>query len=140
MLEPLEIMGLMKDMRELIRLLFGGRHAKTGYFAGADFPHTVANVIDKETGKSILPPYIIKKVGGVPIGFIGVVTTETTKFVLPDGIKGLEFTDEVTAINAAAKNLKAEGVKAIVVLAHNSVSTKKMVPIHLGMSPSLPKR
>ena len=117
--------GFDEGYEELIRLLFGGRHAKTGYFAGADFPHTVANVIDKETGKSILPPYMIKKVGGVPIGFIGVVTTETTKFVLPDGIKGLEFTDEVTAINAAAKNLKAEGVKAIVVLAHNSVSTKK---------------
>ena len=117
--------GFDEGYEELTRLLFGGRHEKTGYFAGADFPHTVANVIDKETGKSILPPYIIKKVSGVPIGFIGVVTTETTKFVLPDGIKGLEFTDEVTAINAAAEELKAEGVKAIVVLAHNSVSTKK---------------
>ena len=117
--------GFDEGYEELNRLLFGGIHEKTGYFAGADFPHTVANVIDKGTGKSILPPYVIKMVNGIPIGFIGVVTTETTQFVLPDGIEGLEFTDEVTAINKAAEELKAEGVKAIVVLAHNSLSTNK---------------
>jgi 5'-nucleotidase len=117
--------GFDEGYDELKRLLFGGSHENTGYFEGADFPHTVANVIDKETGNSILPPYVIKKVSGIPIGFIGVVTTETTKFVLPDGIKGLVFTDEVTAINEAAEELKEKGVKAIVVLAHNSVSTKK---------------
>ena len=117
--------GFDEGYEELKRLLFGGSHEKMGYFAGADFPHTVANVIDKETGKSILPPYVIKEIDGIPIGFIGVVTTETTQFVFPDGIKGLEFTDEVTAINEFAEELKEEGVKAIVVLAHNSVSTNK---------------
>lgn len=110
---------------ELNRLLFGGRHEKTGYFAGAEFPHIVANVIDKKTGEGILPPYVILNVSGIPIGFIGVVTTETTKYVLPQGIENLEFTDEVTAINKAAAELKEKGIKAIVVLAHNPVSTKK---------------
>ena len=86
--------GFDEGYEELTRLLFGGHHEKTGYFAGSSFLHTVANVIDKETGKSILPPYVIKEVSGIPIGFIGVVTTETTQSVLPDGIKGLEFTDE----------------------------------------------
>lgn len=108
---------------ELKRLLFGGKHEVTGYFAGADFPHTAANVLDKQTGEPFLPPYVIKEVNGIPIGFIGVVTTDTTRFVLPAGIEGLEFTDEVTAINKAAAALKAQGVKAIIVLAHNSVST-----------------
>lgn len=108
---------------ELKRLLFGGKHESTGHFTGADFPHTVANVIDKQTGESILPPYVIKQIEGIPIGFIGVVTTDTTRFVLPDGIEGLEFIDEVTAINTAAEELTVQGVKAIVVLAHNSAST-----------------
>ena len=98
---------------------------KTGYFEGADFPYTVANVVDHETGETILPPYIIKEVNGVPIGFIGVVTTETTNFVLPEGIDHLEFTDEVVAINKAAEELKEKGVRSIVVLAHNPVSSKK---------------
>ena len=114
-----------EGVEELNRLLFGGEQEETGYFEGADFPYTVANVVDHETGETILPPYIIKEVNGVPIGFIGVVTTETTNFVLPEGIDHLEFTDEVVAINKAAEELKEKGVRSIVVLAHNPVSSKK---------------
>ena len=114
-----------EGLDELNRLLFGGESEETGYFEGADFPYTVANVVNNETGETILPPYIIKEVGGVPIGFIGVVTTDTTNFVLPDGIDHLEFTDEVMAINKAAEELKEKGVRSIVVLAHNPVSSNK---------------
>ena len=75
-----------------------------------------------------------------PIGFIGVVTTETTNFVLPDGIEDLEFTDEVMAINTAAEELKEKGVRSIVVLAHNPVSSKKDGSDPSGvMSSNLPK-
>ena len=81
MLEPLEIMDLMQDMRSKPSLIWWA-HEKRAYFAGADFPHTVANVMIKKRESIFL--HIIKKVSGVPIGFIGVVTTETTKFVLPD--------------------------------------------------------
>ena len=59
----------------------------------------------------------------MPIGFIGVVTTETKSIVLPSGIESVEFTDEVEAINNAAQELKKQGVRAIVVLAHNPVSS-----------------
>ena len=108
---------------ELNRLLYGGEHETTGYFEGADFPYTAANVVAKETGEPILPPYVIKRVNGMPIGFIGVVTTETKSIVLPSGIESVEFTDEVEAINNAAQELKKQGVQAIVVLAHNPVSS-----------------
>ena len=108
---------------ELNRLIHGGAHETTGYFNGADFPYTAANVIAKETGEPLLPPYVIKRVNGMPIGFIGVVTTETKSIVLPSGIENIEFTDEVEAINDAAQELKKKGVQAIVVLAHNPVSS-----------------
>jgi 5'-nucleotidase len=114
-----------EGVEELNRLLFGGEQEETGSFEGAAFPYTVANVVDHKTGETMLPPYIIKEVNGVPIGFIGVVTTETTNFVLPDGIDHLEFTDEVVAINKAAEELKEKGVRSIVVLAHNPVSSKE---------------
>ncbi|WP_175987563.1 metallophosphoesterase [Bacillus sp. Marseille-Q1617] len=108
---------------EMFRLLDGGKHEKTAQFEGTAFPYTAANVIDKKTGKSILPPYLIKEVDGIPIGFIGVVTTETRDIVLPSGIEGVEFTDEVTAINRSVKELKAKGVQSIVVLGHVSSSS-----------------
>lgn len=112
-----------EGVEEFMRLLNGGEHAATGYFEGADFPFTVANVLDEQTGEHILPPYVIKKVNGMPIGFIGVVTTETPDIVVPSAVEGITFTDEAEAINKAAAALKNQGVQSIVVLAHNPVTS-----------------
>jgi 5'-nucleotidase len=108
-----------EGLNELLRLINGGSHPKTGDFAGSTFPWIVANVINDKTGKPILPPYHVIKVNGMPIGFIGVVTTETPTVVVPSGVAGLKFTDEVEAINRNVAELKKQGVKSIVVLAHN---------------------
>ncbi|MCG8399312.1 hypothetical protein LWS67_22760, partial [Bacillus atrophaeus] len=40
--------------------------------------------------------------------------------VMPGGIKDIEFTDEVKAVNTAAEELKKKGIRAIAVLAHMS--------------------
>lgn len=108
-----------EGVTELLRLIKGGSHPKTGKFAGSNFPWIVANVIDEKTGKTILPPYHVIKVNGMPIGFIGVVTTETPTVVVPSGVAGLKFTDEVEAINRNVAELKKQGVRSIIVLAHN---------------------
>ncbi|MFC7441911.1 bifunctional metallophosphatase/5'-nucleotidase [Laceyella putida] len=103
---------------EMKRLIYGGYHEKTGYFAGADFPYVVANVIDKKTGRPILPAHFIKRVKGIPIGFIGVVTTETPQIVMPTHVENVKFTDPATAVNQEVRKLKRKGVETIVVLAH----------------------
>jgi 5'-nucleotidase len=108
-----------EGLTELLRLINGGTHPKTGNFAGSNFPWIVANVINEKTGKTVLPPYQIIKVNGMPIGFIGVITTETPTVVIPSGVAGLKFTDEVEAINQNVAELKKQGVKSIVILAHN---------------------
>ncbi|SEM90400.1 bifunctional metallophosphatase/5'-nucleotidase [Lihuaxuella thermophila] len=107
-----------EGVKEMMRLIYGGSHPKTGYFEGADFPYTVANVLDKQTNRPILPPHIIKRVKGIPIGFIGVVTKTTPSIVTPDGVKDVVFTDEAEAINHEVTKLKKKGVQAIMVLAH----------------------
>ncbi|EKN71417.1 bifunctional 2',3'-cyclic nucleotide 2'-phosphodiesterase/3'-nucleotidase precursor protein [Neobacillus bataviensis LMG 21833] len=112
-----------EGVAEMKRLIYGGEHPKTvekyGKFEGAAFPYVVANVEDEKTGELILPPYVVKEVDGVKIGFIGVVTTETPSIVTASGVAGVKFTDETAAINKYAKELKGKGVKAIVVLAHD---------------------
>lgn len=108
-----------EGVKELLRLINGGTHEETGNFAGADFPWVAANVVNQKSGDSILPPYKILKVNGMEIGFIGVVTTETPTIVVPSGVEGLTFTDEVEAINRNVAELKKQGVRSIVVLAHN---------------------
>ncbi|MFJ5713614.1 bifunctional 2',3'-cyclic-nucleotide 2'-phosphodiesterase/3'-nucleotidase [Neobacillus sp. NPDC093127] len=113
-----------EGVAEMKRLINGGAHPATekdfGVFEGASFPYVVANVEDEKTGKLILDPYVVKEVNGVKIGFIGVVTTETPTIVTPSGVAGVKFTDEATAINKYAAELKSQGIKSIVVLAHNA--------------------
>ncbi|MEH7501363.1 bifunctional 2',3'-cyclic-nucleotide 2'-phosphodiesterase/3'-nucleotidase [Neobacillus drentensis] len=112
-----------EGVAEMKRLINGGTHPKTvekyGEFEGANFQYVVANVEDEKTGELILPPYAIKEVDGVKIGFIGVVTTETPSIVTASGVAGVKFTDEVEAVNKYAAELKAKGVESIVVLAHD---------------------
>ncbi|GAD14982.1 5'-nucleotidase [Geobacillus kaustophilus GBlys] len=108
-----------EGVAEMLRLIHGGYHPATGDFAGADFPYVSANVVDAQTGKPILPPYVIKRVNGMPIGLIGVTLTETPTIVTPSGVAGVKFIDEATAINKAVRELKKKGVQTIVVLAHN---------------------
>ncbi|OUC91260.1 bifunctional metallophosphatase/5'-nucleotidase [Streptosporangium minutum] len=72
----------------------------------------------KEYGIPALPPVTVRWMNGVPIGFIGLVTRSTPNIVTSEGIKDLEFIDEVKAANVASKLLKLVGVKAQVVLVH----------------------
>ncbi|MEU7452283.1 bifunctional metallophosphatase/5'-nucleotidase [Streptosporangium roseum] len=72
----------------------------------------------KDYGIPALPPVTVRWMNGVPIGFIGLVTGSTPNIVTSEGIKDLEFIDEVKAANVASKLLKLVGVKAQVVLVH----------------------
>ncbi|MGC5585199.1 bifunctional metallophosphatase/5'-nucleotidase [Ornithinimicrobium sp. W1665] len=108
---------------ELFRMVEGGNHPELGQmgdspYAGADFPYLAANVQWKGTDDPILPPYVVKKVKGVEVGFIGVVTSDTPILVSPGGIADVEFTDEADALNRYTAELQAQGVEAIVGLVH----------------------
>ncbi|ULL16030.1 hypothetical protein DVH26_17205 [Paenibacillus sp. H1-7] len=105
--------------REMLRLLNGRTHPKgTAGYDGQNFPLTVANVVYKSNGQHVLPPYIIKEVEGVKVGFVGVITEETPSIVIPAGIQDIEFTNAADAVNDAVTELKQQGVKSIIVLAH----------------------
>ncbi|KAF1084795.1 Endonuclease YhcR precursor [Sporotomaculum syntrophicum] len=103
---------------EMMRLLNGGYHDATGDFEGADFPYVSANIVYTETGENILPSYVIKKVNGIPIAFIGVTLSETPRITTPSGVAGLKFGDEIDAVNKAVGKLKKDKIKSIIVLAH----------------------
>ncbi|MDG3044198.1 metallophosphoesterase [Bacillus sp. B6(2022)] len=108
---------------ELLRILKGGDHPKgTKGYDGQNFPLVCANCEYKDTGKPLLPAYEIMDVEGIPVAFIGVVTTSAAGMVMPEGIKDIQFTDEVQAVNEATKELKQKGIKAIAVLAHMTAS------------------
>lgn len=115
-----------EGITELRRMINGGQHPLgkgTSGYDGMDFSVIAANAFDKSTGELITGiPYVVKEVAGQQIGFIGVVTQETPEMIVTKGNENLQITDEVTAINKYTEELKAQGIEAIVVLAHNPTS------------------
>ncbi|MBC2147173.1 5'-nucleotidase C-terminal domain-containing protein [Listeria booriae] len=86
----------------------------------SDMSIVVGNVVKKSDGT--IPygfkPYEIKNMGGVDVGFIGVVTTEIPSLVLANHIQDYNFLDEAETIAKYSAELQVKGVKAIVVLSH----------------------
>jgi 5'-nucleotidase len=109
--------------QELRRVQFGGCHpvdgcSPEGRWRGARFDYLAANVTKESTRRPALRPWTIRRVNGVRVGFVGVVTRTTPTIVTADGIRGLRFDDEVAAANRAARELRRRGVRAIVLLVH----------------------
>jgi 5'-nucleotidase len=108
---------------ELLRMQHGGCHPDDGCgdgngFTGAKFRYLAANVTRKSDGKPFFPPYAIRKIQGVKIGFIGETTKLTPHMISPTASAGLRFRDEAQTANHYARVLKHKGVRAIVLLLH----------------------
>jgi 2',3'-cyclic-nucleotide 2'-phosphodiesterase (5'-nucleotidase family) len=108
---------------ELLRMQHGGCHPEDGCYIedepydGATFPWLAANVIDRASGKPLLAPTWVKQVG-VKVGFIGMTLEGTPEVTGQSGITSVRFLDEVQTANASARELRRQGVQAIVVLLH----------------------
>src|SRR6476646_7311872 len=132
-IESLSMMGLEvasvgnhefdEGKEELLRMQNGGCHPADGCqgphpFPGAKFRYLAASTIEKNTGKTVFPPYAIRQFEGIQVAFIGLTLKGTPNLVSPVGVAGLEFRDEAETVNALVPQLKARGVEAIVVLIH----------------------
>jgi 5'-nucleotidase len=115
--------------KELQRLQYGGciddgdgkdnqNSCPDGSFDGAAFQYLAANVVEKASGKTVLPSYTIEERNGAKVAFIGMTLEGTPNIVTAAGVRGLEFKDEVETANALVPELRKKGVKAIIVLVH----------------------
>lgn len=111
-----------EGVREMLRLIEGGNHANgpylEPYWTGANFPYVSANVVDSKIGHPVLAPFTIATIGGVRIGVIGAVLSETPSIVTPAGVAGVTFLDEAESVNRYARLLKKMGVRTLVVSIH----------------------
>jgi len=112
-----------EGVAELFRMQNGGCHPIDCFYpdepySGAEFPYLAANVVSKETGKPILPGSWVTRVQGAKVGFIGIVTTDTSFMVSPSGIADVSFIDEAEATNREVAKLRSQGVESIVLLLH----------------------
>ncbi|MBI2760505.1 MAG: 5'-nucleotidase C-terminal domain-containing protein [Chloroflexi bacterium] len=96
----------------------GGCDGEGRCFAGARMRYLSANVIEDATGAPVFPPYATRVFDGITVGFIGVTLRDTPANLAPGAAAGLTFLDEVETVNRYTAELKAAGVRAIVVLLH----------------------
>ena len=112
-----------KGVAELKRKQYGGCQTSTSClalhpFVGAKFKYLAASTVEKDTGKTIFPPYEVKTFEGISVAFIGLALKGTPDIVLPSGVAGVSFKDEAETVNALVPELKAKGIESIVVLIH----------------------
>jgi 5'-nucleotidase len=124
---------------ELYRIQKGGCHPLDGCqdgspFSGASFRYLAANVtLDPQQAdpqfvalagvqgtqpRPLLPAYEIRELSGVRMGFIGLILQAAPAIIVPLSIRGLTFAPEADAANDAARALRQQGIRAIVVLMH----------------------
>lgn len=88
----------------------------------ADFPIIGANVKG-------LAPYSVVDIGGTKIAFVGVRTPEKKDLMVdPSKVKELEVYDPVEAVKKSVKELKAKGLKNVIVLSHLGLQPDKYHP------------
>lgn len=108
---------------ELLRQVYGGngnttiKHL-TDPYPGSRSTYTCSNVVWKENGTPVFPPYVIWNVGGIPIAFIGADTMTTPDRLAPGRADNVRFLNETESINRFVPEVNRYGVHAIVVLLH----------------------
>ena len=91
----------------------------------AEFPFVAANLRSGDTQQYFAKPYIIKDVGGLSVGILGLTYPKTPWTTSAKNIVDLDFEDPVTAATRELPKLRREGAQLIVVLSHLGLSGDK---------------
>lgn len=86
--------------------------------AEARFPTVAANLFNRSDGKLFTKPYVLKKVGGVTVGILGLAYPNTSKTTAKKNVADLDFQEPVAAVKRNVPKMREEGAEIIVVLSH----------------------
>lgn len=84
-----------------------------------------SNVIDRRTNQPFngMPRYVIRKVGGVKVGLLGLLTTDTATSSKPGN--GIRFVDPILTARVLVRQMRAKGAKLIIAVTHLTMSEDK---------------
>jgi 5'-nucleotidase len=86
----------------------------------ATFPFLTANMVEKSNGRTPdwVRRYTIVRAGDARVAIIGLSTPDTPNVTMAANVVDLEFTDPVPATIEAAREARARGADAVIVVAH----------------------
>lgn len=83
----------------------------------AEFPFLSANVVKKDTGETLVEPYIIKEFDGLKVAILGLTTEESPILVTPDHVVDLEFKSPTEIAKELVPKLQEEA-DVVIALTH----------------------
>jgi 2',3'-cyclic-nucleotide 2'-phosphodiesterase/3'-nucleotidase len=92
----------------------------------ARFPWLSANTYEKATGRTYFDPYLVRELGGVRVGVLGLTTPGIPNWENPQNYAGLEFRDPV-----------AEAKKWVAVLREKERADLVVIAMHNGLEEDL---
>ena len=87
----------------------------------ANFNYLCGNVLSEKTNKTFGKPFLIKDVGGVKIGIIGLAPDDLFGLVVVNNVKGLRMLNTDSILVADIGYLKSQKCNLIVLLSHEGV-------------------
>nr|WP_321465763.1 hypothetical protein [uncultured Desulfobulbus sp.] len=102
-------------VKEMLGLANKGQ-PEAGSYQRPAFPHICANLVESATNQPLFPPYVVRMVDGVPIGFIGALMQSPQSRLVPENVKELEIRDPAQSVNQYVNVLQGQGVHTIVVM------------------------
>ena len=99
-----------------------GRGSLDSAAARARFPFLGANVVDARTGRPAYGTSVVREVGGVRIGIIGLTTPAVPQLMDSSLVRGLRFLDPLQVARSEIARLRgAERCQAVVALVHSGL-------------------
>ena len=90
--------------------------------AQAKFPFLTLNIFDRTTGERVqwpnTAPSILRDVGGIKVGILGVSTVETPRVTKPENVSQLQFRAPMRLVRDEARALRKRGAQLIVLVGH----------------------
>jgi 2',3'-cyclic-nucleotide 2'-phosphodiesterase (5'-nucleotidase family) len=86
--------------------------------AEAKFPVLAANLLERPGGSLLARPSVLRKVGGVAVGLLGLAYGKTACTTAPKNVEGLSFTDPTEAAKRHVSLLRREGADIVIALTH----------------------
>ena len=95
-----------------------GTDVLRGRIGEANFPTVAANLVERKGGKLFTKPYVVKKVGSVSVGILGLAYPKTAWTTAAKNVAEVEFQDLVQAVKTYLPKLRDDGAEVVVILSH----------------------
>lgn len=98
----------------------------------ARFPLLAANLVTVPGDRPVVRPYVIRSVGSVRVGILGLAYPNTPLTTARKNVEGVRFEDAVAAARRHVPEMRSSGVELLIVLSHLGLGADKALAERVG--------